>query len=77
MRAQKEFLKLVPPHDSSAKSTIDGFKQDPRPHAVKKLAGTKNGYRIRVGNYPLPYTIDDREKIVTVYRIRRRREAYR
>lgn len=76
-KAQKEFLKLSPPHDSFVKKGINGLEKEPRPHRVKKLAGTKNGYRVRVGDYRVLYTIDDRKKVATVYRIRHRREVYR
>jgi mRNA interferase RelE/StbE len=76
-KAQKEFLKLSPPQDNSVRKAIDGLEIQPRPHGVKKLSGTTNGHRVRAGNYRILYTIDDRERIVTVYRIRHRREAYR
>ena len=76
-KAQKEFLKLSPPHDSSVKKGIDGLEKNPRPQGVKKLAGTKDGYRVRIGDYRILYTIDDKKKIVTIYRIRHRREVYR
>jgi mRNA interferase RelE/StbE len=76
-KAQKEFLKLSPPHDSSVKKDINGLEKNPRPQGVKKLAGTKDGYRIRIGDYRILYTIDDKKKIVTIYRIRHRREVYR
>ena len=76
-KAQKEFLKLSPPHDSSVKKSINGLEKNPRPQGVKKLAGSKDGYRVRIGNYRILYTIDDQKKIVTIYRIRHRREVYR
>jgi mRNA interferase RelE/StbE len=76
-KAQKEFLKFSPPHDNSVKKGINGLEKEPRPHGVKKLSGTKDGYRVRVGDYRILYTIDERKKVVTVYRIRHRREVYR
>ena len=76
-KAQKDFLKLSPPHDNSVKKGIDGLMKEARPHGVKRLSGIKNGYRVRVGDYRILYTIDDQMKIVTVYRIRHRREVYR
>ena len=76
-KAQKEFLKLSPPHDGFVKKGIDGLEKNPRPQGVKKLAGTKDGYRVRIGDYRILYTIDDKKKIVTIYRIRHRREVYR
>jgi len=35
------------------------------------------GYRIRVGVYRIIYEVDDAARVVTVYRIRHRREVYR
>ena len=76
-KAQKDFLKLSAPFDSAIKKHIDALEKEPRPHGVKKLAGTGDGYRVRAGDYRILYTIDDRRKIVTIYRIRHRREVYR
>lgn len=76
-KAQKDFLKLSPPHDSTIKKGISGLEKDPRQHGSKKLVGIKDGYRLRIGDYRILYTIDDHQKIVTVYRIRHRREVYR
>jgi mRNA interferase RelE/StbE len=75
-KAQKEFLKLNPPLDGAVKSSIDKLAKNPRPHGVKKLTGTKDGYRIRVADYRILYTIDDKCNIVTIYRIRHRKEVY-
>jgi mRNA interferase RelE/StbE len=75
-RAQRDFKALPSAFATAIKSKIDGLEREPRPHGVKKLAGSKDGYRIRVGDYRVLYTIDDRGKIVTIYRIRHRREVY-
>jgi mRNA interferase RelE/StbE len=76
-KAQKDFLKLVMPHSGAEKKHINELEKDPRPSGVKKLAGTNDAYRVRAGDYRILYTIDDRQKIVTIYRIRHRREVYR
>ncbi|OGI20858.1 MAG: hypothetical protein A3B68_10035 [Candidatus Melainabacteria bacterium RIFCSPHIGHO2_02_FULL_34_12] len=47
-----------------------------RPMGVKKLKNNTS-YRIRVGVYRVIYEIDDRNKIVTVYKIRHRKDIYR
>ena len=50
---------------------------NPRPRATKKLT-EKDGYRIRVGNYRILYTIDDEAKMVVIYRIKKRsKKTYR
>ena len=76
-KAQKEFLRLSPPHDNALRKAIESLENEPRPKGVKKLVGTREGYRVRVGLYRFLYTIDDHRRIVTIYRIRHRREAYR
>jgi mRNA interferase RelE/StbE len=51
--------------------------EDPRPVQSRKLRGTNDEYRLRIGNYRVFYTIDDKQKVVTVYHVAHRREAYR
>ena len=53
------------------------LKNTPRPGGVTKLRDRANEWRIRVGDYRIIYEIDDNELLVTVLRIRHRREAYR
>ena len=48
-----------------------------RPPGTKKLAGSQNDWRIRVGNYRILYEIDERNDMITVWRIAHRRKAYR
>ena len=45
----------------------------PRPFGVKKLAGRV--HRIRVGPYRIIYSIYDREKVVVIDKVERRKES--
>jgi len=58
-------------------SKINVLKCDARPPGVKKLVGHDNEYRLRAGKYRILYEIDDNEKIVRIFRVLHRREAYR
>ena len=49
---------------------------DPYMAGVKKLQG-EEGYRARVGNYRVLYTIDNVTVVVEVFRVAHRREVYR
>jgi mRNA interferase RelE/StbE len=49
---------------------------EPFPFGFKKLQGTE-GYRIRIGDYRVVYTVDDRLKLITVVKIGHRRDIYR
>ncbi|MCI0440095.1 MAG: type II toxin-antitoxin system RelE/ParE family toxin [Chloroflexi bacterium] len=57
---------------------IERLSNNPRPRGAIKLSGrTNEGWRVRVGEYRILYTINDRERVVSIYRIAHRREAYR
>ena len=56
---------------------IKGLAVNPRPPACRKLTGTKNDWRIRVGDYRVVYEIADEIRIVRINRVRQRREFYR
>lgn len=55
---------------------ITALGDDPRPPGCIKLAGI-DGWRIRVGDYRIVYSIDDGVHIVDVRRIGNRRDIYR
>lgn len=61
---------LIIPH-------IKALANDPRHRGARKLLGSKNDWRIRVGNYRIIYEISDQTKEIRVMKIRHRREAYR
>jgi mRNA interferase RelE/StbE len=55
---------------------IDGLAANPRPPGVKKLRGTRDLWRIRVGDYRVIYRVDDAKRLVDISHVRHRREAY-
>ncbi|HHT9133549.1 MAG TPA: type II toxin-antitoxin system RelE family toxin [Candidatus Avalokitesvara rifleensis] len=57
-------------------SKIKALVLEPRPKGSIKLKDTKTSYRLRVGDYRIIYTIDDKDKIVVVIGVKHRREAY-
>lgn len=57
--------------------TLEDAAENPRPPGCIKLSDEENGYRIRVRHIRIPYQIDDKAKIVIVYRIKHRKEVYR
>jgi mRNA interferase RelE/StbE len=56
---------------------IKTLAENPRPSGCHKLAGSKNDWRIRIGDYRVLYEIDEKAKAVTIMRVRHRREVYR
>ena len=58
-------------------SSIKSLSENPRPRGCRKISGSKNDWRIRVGDFRVIYEIDDKGKAVRVMRVRHRRSAYR
>ena len=74
--AEKELLALPTPIHERIAERLLGLEGNPRPFGVKKLRG-QAGYRLRVGDYRILFTIDDSARIVTIYAIGHRRQVYR
>ncbi|NOX60498.1 MAG: type II toxin-antitoxin system RelE/ParE family toxin [Chloroflexi bacterium] len=75
-RGVKDLANLPKGHARLVSEHIDRLRKDPRPPGAKKLRGS-SGYSLRVGVYRILYDIDDNARLVTVYRVKHRREAYR
>ena len=58
-------------------AAIQALAKAPRPPGSRKLAGSENDWRIRVGDYRIIYEIDDASGEVRINRVRHRREVYR
>jgi mRNA interferase RelE/StbE len=56
---------------------IRALADDPRPSGCHKLAGAKNDWRIRIGDYRVVYDVNDARKLVRIFQVRHRREVYR
>jgi len=77
-RSAQQDLKQVPPeYFRNIISSIKGLSENPRPRGCRKLFGSKNDWRIRVGDYRIVYEIDNKQRVINIMRIRHRREAYR
>ncbi len=75
--AEKDLARLSPEIHERVISAIRGLATIPRPPGCRKLAGGKNDWRIRVGDYRVIYEIADEIRVVRVNRVRHRREVYR
>lgn len=56
---------------------IDELADNPYPPGAKKLHGTTDHYRIRVGDYRVIYRVDGKRVTVLILKIGHRREIYR
>ncbi len=56
---------------------IEGLETDPYPSGHRKLLGSDASYRIRVGDYRIIYQVNSANRLVAIFHIRHRKDAYR
>jgi mRNA interferase RelE/StbE len=74
--AQKDLDDLEKKFFIQIKNRIDSLKSQPRLAGCLKLTADE-GYRLRSGDYRILYRIDDKNKIIYIYRVKHRKESYR
>lgn len=77
-QAEKDLRDLPPPVLRRVDARLLALSDEPQPRGALKLKGKEGeGWRVRVGDYRILYTIDTNQKIIRVYRIGHRRDVYR
>jgi mRNA interferase RelE/StbE len=74
--AEKELGRLSTQTQQRIAIGLLSLAEQPLPSNVKKLKGS-DGYRIRIGDYRILYTIDMQKEEVFVFAIGHRKEIYR
>ena len=74
--AEKQLRRVPNPAHDRIVNAILPLAADPRPSGAKKLSGMRSDWRIRIGDYRVPYEIADEIRIVRIYRIGHRRDVY-
>jgi mRNA interferase RelE/StbE len=73
--ASRALRKLDPTVRPRIQGAIGLLANDPRPPASRPLRG-RPGYRVRVGDYRIIYTVQDDVLLVVVVTLGHRREVY-
>jgi mRNA interferase RelE/StbE len=76
-RAERDLKKLPGEVFHRIIPRLKSLADDPKQKGARKIIGSKNDWRIRIGEYRIIYEIDEPAKCVRIMRIRHRREAYR
>ena len=75
--AQRDFQALDLGLSERVRERLLTLEENPRPPGVRKLRAIHPpGYRLRVGDWRILYTVDDRRREVWVYRIKHRSRSY-
>ena len=76
-QAERDMKKLSAEIFHRVLRELKDLAQVPRPPGCRKLTGSGNDYRVRVGDYRILYEIDDETRQVRVLKVGHRREVYR
>ena len=75
---EKDLRKIAQKMHPAFFDAIESLTSNPFPKSnYKKLKGTVNSYRLRVGNYRIIYEVDSSVNKIVVYRIRDRKNSYK
>ncbi len=75
--ALKELSKIARQYIPHIIQTVELLAKNPCPSDVRKLQGVEHTYRVRVGEYRVVYQVIRNNLIITIVRVRHRKEAYR
>ena len=73
-KALKDLAKIDKSQVKKIFSKIEALENFPEVPNLKKLTNFEPPYRLRVGNYRVLFDVED--DILTVYRVRHRKESY-
>lgn len=77
-RVKKDFKSIMTQEVARIKAAIAALADNPRPLGCTKLIGKDREYfRIRVGNYRVIYTVEDKVLVIVVVRVGHRRDVYK
>ena len=74
--AEREMERLPSNVHRRVSRKILSLEENPYPRGSQRLKAGE-GYRLRVGDYRILYTVDTRNRIVLIYSVAHRSEAYR
>jgi mRNA interferase RelE/StbE len=74
--AQKEIRSLDQVVRVRVLQALRALATEPRPTGCRKLIGSQNRWRIRIGDYRTIYAVNDSSRVVEIIAVRHRSKAY-
>ncbi len=75
--AKKELKSLAKEIIPKIIKTVESLAENPYPNGIKKMVGSNNTYRIRVGEYRIIYNIESNLLIIEIIKIGHRQGVYK
>ncbi|MBX3056828.1 MAG: type II toxin-antitoxin system RelE/ParE family toxin [Anaerolineae bacterium] len=75
--AQKELRKLPAETIQKIMEAVDTLSENPFPPGCRKLVGSDQTWRIRIGHYRVIYNVFSATLVIEIVRVAHRKDAYR
>ena len=75
--AERQLRKLSESNQQRVARALAGLATNPFPSQSRKITGTQDVWRIRVGSYRILYSVDGDQVLVIILKIGLRRDVYR
>lgn len=75
--ARKELRRLHKQDIARVLATVVNLADEPRPAGCRKLAGSDNHYRVRIGDIRVIYNVTDGRLVIQIIRIGHRGSVYK
>ena len=76
-RSQRDLRQRTPEQRQQIVDAIEGLKERPMHGDIKKLAGSPEEWRLRVGEYRVTFALDRQAGEIVILRVLPRGSAYR
>ena len=75
--AERELRKLPRTVIAEVSTLVGEFAESPYTRNSEKLSGGENLFRVRIGDYRVVYQVDLKNRLITIFRVRHRKDVYR
>lgn len=75
--AKKELRRIPKKELLSILNEVEKLTSNPFPSSHKKIQGTNDTYRLKIGNYRVVYYLENDELIIEIIRVRHRKDVYK
>ncbi len=75
--ARKELDNIPDPFFLKIDEAILSLRENPYPFPQSKKLKGNDKHRLRIGDFRVVYTVDEKQKVITIYRLRHRKDVYR
>jgi mRNA interferase RelE/StbE len=76
-RIESDLRKIDRQYITKILDAIGSLAKNPFPVQSRKLRNSESSYRLRVGEYRAIYRVDMENKVVTIYHVGHRKDAYK